>query len=900
MSNRGLAVIIFAFALLLGGHTGAAYIIDYQWWKEVGQTQTWWNLQIYKTAPGLVIAAIFFLFSWIAMARGFKSSATGLGQWPLVARVGTLVLLFVAAIVDSAVSDSWTIARFWGGRSLVTATEWHDPDFGLPLGFYLFDLPFYKMLLNVILALTLITAATYWISTRLAELLLQSRRGPILETDLREFNFGLESRFLRASAFFALLVIAGKFFFGRFDYLLEDHGFMVGVDYVSDYLRLPLQWAAIVACISGAILVALGRYRFAAVMVLVFVVRGVVPGVVSAVYVRPNEISLQKTYIQRHIEATRSAYGLDRRATEVEFPARMEAAIDVEANRPLFDNVRLWDWRAFHDTVSQIQPLRPYVFPNTDVDRYQIDGTLRQVLIAAREIDLAQLADARTSWINPHFIYTHGYGLVLAEANRITANGLPVLFIQNAPIEVKTKSLQVTRPEIYYGEEAHEPVFVRTARQEFNYPSGNDNVHTTYSGTGGFPISSVLMRAIASVDYGDWNFLLTGYLTPESRMMIHRRIHDRLSTIAGFIEWDSDPYLVITAEGSLVWMVDGYTTSNAHPYSRSLTLQDSGTINYIRNSVKATVDAYDGTTKLYDFDPADPLIAAYRALFPGLFLPAGAMPADLMAHTRYPQNYFHIQAEMYRTFHMRDPESFYNKADLWDFAKFTRGQNERPAPVTPTYAIATLPGEKQPEFLLMLPFTPRNKDNLIGMMAARCDGKHLGEVVFLQLSKQDLLLGPMQVEARINQDQTISKDLTLWNQQGSQVLRGQMLVLPVDNTFVYIEPIYIQASEARMPQLKKVAIGMGNTLIYRDTYDQALAELSGSAPASQTPQAPQPVQTTGASPAPATSGNPPGNLKDPRIEEIRKHLRRYRELAAQGKWAEAGKELEAVEAAAQR
>jgi hypothetical protein len=399
------------------------------------------------------------------------------------------------------------------------------------------------------------------------------------------------------------------------------------------------------------------------------------------------------------------------------------------------------------------------------------------------------------------------------------------------------------------------------------------------------------MRLAAAIREGEPNILLTNYLTANSRMMIHRRVQDRLHELAGFLQWDTDPYLVITDAGRLVWMVDGYTTSDAHPYSRAVEVSDMGRVNYIRNAVKATVDAYDGETHMYIFAPDDPIIAAYKNLFPDLFLPASQMPADLRAHARYPETLFNIQAEIYRTYHMLDPQSFYNKEDLWDVARRQTVQGQGSDTVTPTYVVATMPGQDKPEFLLLTPFTPRNKDNLIGLMVARCDGPNLGEIVVLQLSKQELIFGPMQIAARINQDQTISKDLTLWNQQGSQVLRGQTLVLPVGNTFLYVDPIYIQATEARMPQLKKVVLAVGNRLIYADTYDQALAQLSGGAQ--------ELIQQANAVPAaPAAAGAAAGGsgAPEPRLVRVRDHLRRYRELAAQGKWSEAGKELEAIEA----
>ncbi|MFM2124737.1 MAG: hypothetical protein RL328_1188, partial [Acidobacteriota bacterium] len=522
------------------------------------------------------------------------------------------------------------------------------------------------------------------------------------------------------------------------------------------------------------------------------------------------------------------------------------------------------------------------------IDRYTIDGQMRQVLLAPRELDLGQLGAAQERWVISHTIYTHGYGLALAEANRITSSGLPELLIRNAPVEVNAPGLTLKRPEIYYGEQSHDPVFVRTTQPEFNYPSGSEDVNTRYEGKGGF-LTSPALRMVAAVAMGDWNIVLSDALTADSRMMVRRAVRPRLAELAPFLSWDSDPYLVITDDGRLVWLADGFTTSRLHPYARPVNSGGQG-FNYIRNSVKAAIDAYDGTVHLYVFDDTDPLIQGYRNLFPGLLEPASEMPADLRRHARAPEFLFRVQAEMYRVYHMRNPESFYNRADSWDLATFTNNQSMDPAPVDPTYLIATLPGESKPEFLLTIPFTPRNKQNLIGLMAARCDGEHLGELVFLQLPKQEILPGPLQVEALINQDDVISKDLSLWNQQGSQVLRGQVLVLPVGNTLLFVAPIYIQAAQARMPQLEKVALVAGEDLVYADTYPQALEMLAarqgGARPAPQTR-----VTSTESRPAAPQTGP----QTDPRIATIRQHIERYRVLTSQGKLAEAGRELELVE-----
>jgi len=696
-----------------------------------------------------------------------------------------------------------------------------------------------------------------------------------------------------------LVAVAAEFWLGRYRMLTSDHGnLMAGIDYLQQTLGLPLQAAEAGAALLAAVFVLAGRRLFAVACALILIVDAVVPPLVGSLHVRPNELALEKPYLERHLEATRAAYALDHRATTVKFPVSKDSRIDFVRNKPLLDNVRLWDWAAFHDTLSQTQPLRPYTYADTDVDRYRIDGKLRQVLLSPREIDLNLLGEARHRWINHALTFTHGYGLVLAESNRITATGLPELLVKNAPIEVLTPSLKIGRPEIYFGETLHDPVFVHTSQPEFNYPAsgGSGEINTTYEGTGGFPIASLGMRFMAAFSEWDWNILLTNSLTSESRMMIRRRLTDRLTELAGFISWDKDAYLVISDSGALTWMVDGYLTSDAHPYSRPVSVEGIGTFNYIRNSVKATIDAYNGTVHLYIFDPSDPLVNAFAKLFPDLFLPASAMPADLRAHTRAPEVLFSVQAEIYRTYHMREPELYYNRADLWDVATKSTAQSGQPstATVTPTYLLATLPGGTEPEFLLTLPFTPRNKQNLIGLMVARCDAEHLGELVFLELPKQEVIQGPLQIEALINQDQTISKDLTLWNQQGSQVLRSQILTLPIDNTILYVAPIYLQAAQARMPQLKKVALAVGNTLVYADTYEQALADLDAALKGRPVSTA-RSTETTATNAAPAPSAAPPAG-SDARLDSIRSHFKRYRDLMGQGKWSEAGKELEAVDA----
>ena len=885
---------IVAVVLFIAVRWLCSWAIDYQWWKEMGQLRTWFSILAYSLIPTTGATIIAFVVFWIAHTLALRHAHARLSEHPLYARVTALATFFIALAISLTTLDTWTVVRYFGGRDLGgAATAWRDPVFDNPLSFYLFKIPFYSDLLGLLLGIVVVGALIYWVAARGWQI--SGRVGDwknVQEISLSELGLAgaLQSKFLRSLGAVFLLAMAARFFLARYSLLLNEHGsFMVGVDYVDQNIVLPLQWLQIAGCLVSAIALAAGRWRTALVVLVgAIVLRNVVPPIIAGVYVRPNEISIERPFIQRHIAATRSAFGIDDRTREINFTAMSDERIDFKQHQPLLDNVRLWDWHAFHDAITQLQPYRPYIYSDTDVDRYTVNGQLRQMMLSPRELDLTQLGEAGGRWINSHFIYTHGYGIVMAEANTVSPNGLPELIIKDAPPVISEPGLNFTRPELYYGENVQDPVFVHTAQAEFDYPSGDRNVETHYDGKGGFPISSFLLRAAAAVSREDFNILLTGYLTSDSRMMIRRNVTARVNALADFLTWDPDPYLVLTDSGRLTWIIDGYMTSDVHPYSSHVGLEGMGEVNYIRNSVKATIDAYDGTVHLYVFDPADPLLQAYRNLFPDLFEDSSTMPADLRRHVRYPELIFRVQADIYRLFHMRDSDTFYNKSDAWDTAKFTNEQGGTPGPLAPTYVVATLPGETKPEFLLMTPFTPRNRDNLIGLMMARCDGEHLGEKVVLLLSKQEIILGPMQIEARINQDQNISKDLTLWNQQGSQVLRGQMLVLPMGQTFLYVEPIYIQASQAKMPQLKKVALAMGNNLVYADTYQQALAQLAGE----KLPAAPE-IPAAG---QPATTAAPPPTQPDSRIMQVRQHLQRYRELVSQGKLSDAGKELEAIQA----
>jgi len=893
----GCASIVLGLFILLGvAKSVASTIIDYQWWNEVGQLETWWKQVYVHTAPIFYATAFGYVVLWIVHARALKAGGASLSRFPWYARISSIALLPIAWILAAMQFSSWDIATWIGSRGTSAASQWRDPVFGNSLEFYFFELPVYRSFATYLFVLLTVCALGYWIASRVWALRGRFTGGQMV-IDWEDLAGGdlTGARLLGAAA---LLALAAREWLGRYGTLYEDHPFLTGADYVAVNLTIPLTVAWAVLLVAAAGLLASGRGRMALTILLFLPIRALVPGIVNSVHVRPNEITLQKPYIEHHLQATREAYGLGSGLKELQVDATPNGKIDVAANQASLNNVRIWDWQAFHDTVTQIQPLRPYTYVDTDVDRYRIAGKLRQVLLSPRELEIQQLGEARNRWPNRHVIYTHGYGVVAADANRITPDGLPRLFIQDAPPKVTAEGLQLTRPEIYFGEVAHEPVFVRSSQPEFNYPSGSENVHNRYDGTGGIPVGTFAMRSAAAVAFGDWNILLTSYLQDDSRMMIRRRVKERVETLAPFLVWDTDPYLILRTDGKLAWMVDGFSTSDRHPYSESVRTKESGRINYARNSVKATVDAYSGETHLYVFEPGDPLIRAYRNVFPHLFLDKASMPADLREHVRYPEWLFQMQAEILLTFHMNAADSFYNKVDVWDVARRSASGNPGgKIPLDANYVVAALPkeagGTGEAEFLLMLPFTPRGKDNLIGMLIARCDGDSYGQISLLELPKQELFFGPMQIESRLNQDQTISKDLTLWNSQGSQVLHGQMVVLPIGNTFLFVEPIYLQSSQARMPQLKKVVLAYGNELIYTDTYEQALAQLASGQGQGQVSA---PAKDSKSNETPTSSSTTAVPATAERIELLRQSMDRYRKAAQQGQWTEAGKALEALDA----
>jgi uncharacterized membrane protein (UPF0182 family) len=611
---------------------------------------------------------------------------------------------------------------------------------------------------------------------------------------------------------------------------------------------------------------------------------GIAPALLQSYRVKPNELALERPYIENNIRMTRQAYALDR-VEEKDFAAEDNLTPAVlDRNNLTVKNIRLWDHRPLLVTYGKLQEIRTYYkFRDVDVDRYTLNGEYRQVMLSARELSYRDLPSR--GWINEHLTYTHGYGLVASPVNRITPEGLPDFFIKDIPPSVGGGIPKITRPEIYYGEIGNEYVFVRTRSQELDYPSGDQNVYTRYEGKGGIPVDSLLRKVAFAARFGALNVLLSNDLTPESRVMIYRDVAARVQEAAPFLKFDRDPYVVITADGRLMWMIDGYTTSDRYPYATPVR-----GFNYIRNSVKATVDALDGTVSYYVADPEDPLIRTYARAFPALFKPIDQMPKDLQIHVRYPEDLFTVQARMYATYHMQDPQVFYNKEDLWVLPRLQ--QEGRDREMEPYFTVMRLPGEPREEFVLLSGFNPSGRDNMIALLVARMDPPQYGRLIAYAFPKQKLVFGPRNIQARINQDPVISQQIALWNQQGSRVITGTLLAIPIEQSLVYVQPLYLAAAEqGALPELRRVVVAYGNQIAMEPTLEAALARVFGGRVRGED-SAGRPVERAPSGPSPTA-----GAAISAGIQRAWEAWQRGQEALRKGDWATYGQEQKRVEEA---
>ena len=754
-----------------------------------------------------------------------------------------------------------------------------DPLYGRDIGFYLFSLPAYVALKNWML-LTVIVSALFAGAVYFAH-------GDILLDKGRRWLSSAAAAHGSALLGLFFTVKAWSYGLDRFLLLYGDNGVVVGAGYTDIHVKLPLLWV-LVGLASAAALASWGNMRVRtlklplAAVVLVFgssiVLTLALPAVFQFAYVKPNELQLEAPYIQRNIALTQEAYNLHQ-ITVKPFPAEQEITFEsLRANRATIDNIPLWDWQPLMHTYAQLQEIRTYYkFHSVDVDRYELDGSYQQVMLSARELALALLPPNAQTWVNRQVLFTHGNGVVMSPITRRTAEGLPILYLQDIPA-VASGGPAVREPRIYFGQGADSYVIVKGSTPEFDYPKGTQNVYAKYDGADGVGVGGAASRVLFAWYFDDPNILLSQYITSESRILFRRNIRIRVQTIAPFLRLDRDPYMVIS-EGRIFWMQDAYTTSSWFPNAQPI---PDGRINYIRNSVKVVIDAYNGTVDFYAVDTSDPVVATYQRIFPGLFKPFDAMSADLRKHVRYPEDLFRIQAQVYRAYHMTTPEVFYNREDLWEFPREpTSYDGSHGGEMAPYYIIMRLPGEPRAEFFLLLPMVPSQRQNMIAWLAARCDPPDYGRLILYEFPKDRLVYGPSQIEARINQNTEISRQISLWNQMGSRVIRGNLHIIPIDSSLLYVSPLYLRATTSQLPELKRVIAASGDRVVMEETLGEALAAL-----------------VKDVSPSSLALGTPGGPSSvggaDDRARAALSHYDRAIERLKVGDWGGFGAELDAL------
>ena len=902
-----LAVIV---VVLLFGQTAVSYYVEALWFGALGYadvfrttlTLQWAVFAAFTAVTFLVVYGWFLALKWTCRRDLPSGSAIFIGGKPfrlpvdrILHLIGLAVSLVIAAVTGASMMANWsTFALYWYAPRAAGGVV--DPIFDKPINFYLFTLPVWQSVAGWLMTLAVIAClvAVFFVFVSGGTRMLSRAQGRYLSLPWRGFSL--------AFAFF-LLTLAMLAYISRFEQLLDNHTLFAGVTYTGAHVTITGMLVVCVALILGAAIACINvasaprvRWLMAAIApaAACYVVVQIAGWYVNSFIVKPNELVRERPFIAHNIDLTRQAFGLDR-LMQHEFPAAAGVdAADPANNQPTLQNIRLWDWRALQDTLRQIQEIRTYYdFPDIDIDRYEINGAMRQMMLAARELNVDKLPENSRNWINEKLIYTHGYGITMNPVNGFTPEGLPTLILSNMPVQSTVPSIFVTRPEIYFGELTNTDVYVKTRQQEFNFPQGETNNLTSYEGKGGILLGGFLRRLLIAFDRGDLTKLpFSDDINPQSRLLMRRNVRERVAALAPFLTYDADPYIVIGDDGRLSWIIDAFTTSDSYPYSTHYTLGDA-TVNYMRNSVKVVIDAYDGTATFYVFDPQDPIIMAYRQIFPALFKDAAAMPPALRKHVRYPELLLKLQAAAYAVYHMTDPQVFYNREDLWTVASevgMDESGEQRTLAMEPNFVLMKLPGETNVEFVDILPFTPANRNNLIGWIAGRSDGGHYGTAMVFDFPKTKLVDGPLQVEARIDQNAQLSGQLTLWNQQGSHARRGTLLVIPCGRALLYAEPIYLQAAQSPMPELRLVVLALQDRLAYGPTFDTALGALFGGGTSSLITASP-PAEAERNAPASAATNKPASDL-NALIAGAAKDLADYQRLTAEGKLGEAGQKLE--------
>jgi len=824
---------------VLGGlaFAGRGWVVEYLWFNNLDYEPVFWKLLLIKLGlfggAFAVVASYIIINLWLLshlvniedvlpnLPTKWKALTAGEGNgtskrlWPLIVLVAFVPALFFAlnfgAKVDEFIRFAWQ-----------THVGEVDPIYGNDLGFYLFQLPFLRSLqasFAVLFGLGAVIVGLVAFHARNQSG--QEPRTTVSDHRLRVLlvvNFAL---------FMSALAIG--FYFSRYDLLLDDSGAVFGAGFVDVRITRWLLLAAVVVTFAAPVIVGLFVFknRFASAWWsiagyggLLFIGLVLVPGGIQRFVVEPNELAYETPYLRHNIALTRRAYGLND-VTEIQYQSKRDLSLAaIRQNSATVDNIRLWDWRPLSETFRQLQQIRTYyAFNDVDVDRYVIDGELTQIMLSARELSYDELPAKTDTWVNRRLQYTHGYGLVMSHAAEMTNDGRPVLLVRDVPPN-SPESIPIERPEIYFGEKMHGYRIVDTELQEFDYPKGDENRYVNYQGDGGVKLESLWRRLLFTTYFYDVNIMISSYIGPDSRIQYWRTVQERVSRLAPYLRLDDDPYLVIN-EGRLFWIQDTYTVASGYPYAEPF----DGDLNYVRNSVKAVVDVYNGSVSFYVIDPADPVLRVYSSLFPELFQPLENMPAPLRGHLRYPQGLFEVQIEKLNVYHVTIPQVLYNREDVWTRpSEKYAGQS---ITMEPYYILMRLPGEQRLQYLMMTPLTPISRDNMIAWVAGRSDFPNYGELIVYKLPKEQLVFGPIQVEATIDQDTAISQRLSLWDQRGSRVIRGNLLVIPIDQSFLYIEPVYLEAEGAQIPQLKRVIVSNGQRVAMRPTLDAAIQAVFG-------------------------------------------------------------------------
>ncbi len=867
-------------------------ITDWWWYQEVGLTEVFvksLSTKIIVGAAAGILAAAFLLTNLLIAIRSkipwmasIPAELIGANQpislnSRIIGKLGIILSCVIALFIGLLASSSWhDVLKFLSSVPF----DQKDPIFGQDISFYVFSLPVFSLALGLIKTVILVSliscGAIYVLRGSLnlssilgkfdlskltgqpkgpfdklrAGLIPKSAKNPISDPKAR-LHIGI-------LLFLFLTTIAIGTYLSLYNLLTAQSGPVFGAAFTDANIMVPILQvsvfvyglAAILALfygISGKITPLFGAIFLT---VIVGLASSIIPSIFQKLVVSPNELTKETPFIKHNIAASRKAYGLDRVEEREIAASKPITASDIASNNLTIKNVRLWDREPLLSTFSQIQEIRTYYeFSSVDNDRYTINNELRQIMLSPRELASDSLPNK--NWINERLTFTHGYGIAAGPVNQVTPEGLPVLFVKDLPPKSEVKELEVTRPEVYYGEIPNEYVIVKTKSKEFDYPKGEENVYSNYSGKGGVEINSPVRRLLYALRFGSLKLFLSSDITKESRILYYRNIKERVSKIAPFLTFDRDPYLVI-AEGKMYWILDAYTSTDRYPYSQPLPL-NGGNVNYIRNSVKAVVDAYDGTIKFYQADLDDPIIKTYTKIFPKTFRKIEEMPKGLISHLRYPEDIFTLQTAIYTTYHMDDPQIFYNKEDQWEIPAIASGnaaqtENETPT-MNPRHMIMKLPGEKKEEFILMLPFTPRAKDNLSAWMVARNDGEQYGKLVVYRFPKDKLVFGPKQIIGRINQDAEVSRQISLWDQGGSQVIQGSLLVIPIEESLFYVRPLYLKADTGKIPELKRVIVAYENKIAMENTLEAGLAKIFGTPegqtkPSGETPVVPASTDTT--------------------------------------------------------